>query len=205
MANYVTRRATKPNLNAGGGIIYKKGFAAIATAIALGPIALVLAQNTASQKPEWVINLPEFRQLQSGKLPLSISLPDGLKEQVWHSGDTWISFAQSQKKSADEKLVPYLPQLFDKSIWHVEKQLEPGLNVYRNILTRDKVLVTQWYKVGSQRTWSYRNAKLLQVPAALGGETRFALVTIQTFCGPRDCTNVLAQMQTTMSSLDKQI
>ena len=201
----VRRRATKPNLNAGDGIIYKKGFAAIVTAIALGPIALVLAQNTASQKPEWVINLPEFRQLQSGKLPLSISLPDGLKEQVWHSGDTWISFAQSQKKSADEKLVPYLPQLFDKSIWHVEKQLEPGLNVYRNILTRDKVLVTQWYKVGSQRTWSYRNAKLLQVPAALGGETRFALVTIQTFCGPRDCTNVLAQMQTTMSSLDKQI
>ncbi|WP_417544122.1 exosortase/archaeosortase family protein [Marinobacter sp.] len=200
----VRRRTTKPNLNAGEGINYKKGFAAIATAIVLGPIALVLAQNTASQKPEWVIDLPEFRQLQSGRLPLPISLPDGLKEQVWHSGDTWISFAQSQKKSADEKLVPYLPQLFDKSIWHIEKQLEPGLRIYRNILTRNKVLVAQLYKVGSHTSWSYRNAKLLQIPAAFTGETRFALITIQTFCGPRDCANVLAQMQTAVSSIDKQ-
>ncbi len=201
----VRRRATKQDLPISGDIVYRKGIIAIATAIVLGPIALVLAQNTASQKPEWVIYLPEFRQIQAGELPLPISLPDDLEEQVWLSHNTWISFAQSQKKSADEKLVPYLPQLFDKSIWHAEEQLEPGLHVYRNILTRNKVLVAQWYKVGSRTSWSYRNAKLMQIPAALTGETRFALITIQAFCGPRDCTDVIPQIHTAVASIEEQI
>lgn len=201
----IRRRATKPHLNAGDGTIYKKGYVAIAAAILLGPIALVLTQNTASQKPDWVIDLPEFRQVQAGKLPLPISLPVGLEEQIWLSGNTWISFAQSQKKGADEKLVPYLPPLFDKSIWHVEEQLEPGFKVYRNILTRNRVLVAQWYTVGSRKSWSYRNAKLLQIPAALTGETRFALTTIQTLCGPRDCTDVLPQIHTAVASIEEQI
>ena len=201
----VRRRTTKQNLPANAGIVYRKGLIAIATAIVLGPIALVLAQNTASQKPEWIIDLPGFQQVQSAKLPLPIALPEDLEEQVWHSGNTWISFAQSHKKSADEKLVPYLPQLFDKSIWHVEEQLEPGLQVYRNILTRNKVLVAQWYKVGSRTSWSYRNAKLLQIPAALAGETRFALITVQAFCGPRDCAEVLTRMRTALASVEEQI
>ncbi|WP_100640508.1 exosortase/archaeosortase family protein [Marinobacter salexigens] len=200
----VRKRTTKPNSPAGGGIRYKKGIFAIIAAIVLGPIALLFAQSTASQKPEWIIDLPQFRQTQADKLPLPISLPSVLKEQIWQSDNTWVSIAQSQKQSADDKLVPYLPRLFDNSIWHVEKQLQPGVSVYRNILTRDKVLVTQWYKVGSQRSWSYRNAKLLQVPAALTGETRFALVTIQASCGSRDCTNLLTQIQNTASLVDSQ-
>ncbi|OHY82224.1 exosortase/archaeosortase family protein [Marinobacter sp. AC-23] len=197
----VRKRATQPNM-ASGDSINKKGIVAVVTAMALGPIALVLAHNTADQKPAWRINLPEFRQAQTATLPIPISLPNELNEQIWSSGNTWVSFAQSQKKSPDEKLVPYLHQVFDKSMWQVVTQLEPGLNIYRNILTRDKVLMAQWYKVGSRKSWSYRNAKLLQIPAALRGETRFALITIQTFCGPRDCTNVLAQMHTTLASFD---
>ncbi|WP_298447370.1 exosortase/archaeosortase family protein [uncultured Marinobacter sp.] len=200
----VRRRITKPIVPAENGINYKKGIAAIAIAAILGPVALLFAQSTASVKPEWELNLPDFRQVQAGKLPLPITIPSGLNEQVWRSGNTWISLAQSQKKSTTEKLVPYLPQLFDTSVWHIEEQLEPGLKVYRNILTRDKVLVAQWYKVGSRKIWSYRNAKLLQIPAALAGETRFALVTIQTFCGTKDCTDSLTKVQTTASSVDSQ-
>ena len=201
----VRRRASKQNLPVSGDIGYRKGIVAIAIAIVLGPIALVFAQNSASQKPEWIINLPEFQHAQTGKLPLPIVLPADLEEQAWHSANIWISFAQSQKKGADEKLVPYLPQLFDKSIWHAEEQLEPGLRIYRNILTRNKVLVAQWYKVGSRTSWSYRNAKLLQIPAALAGETRFALITVQAFCGPRDCAEVLTRMRTTVTSVQEQI
>ncbi len=198
----VRKRTINSNLPSGGNL-YKKGIIAVAAAIVLGPIALMLAQNTASQKPDWVINLPEFRQTQTGKLPLPISLPTELNAQAWQSNNTWVSFAQSQKKSADEKLVPYLPQMFDNSIWQVEEQLEPGLNVYRNILTRNKVLMAQWYKVGSRKSWSYRNAKLLQIPAALRGETRFALITIQTFCGSRDCIDALPKMRDTVALIDR--
>ncbi|MBU2875227.1 exosortase/archaeosortase family protein [Marinobacter salexigens] len=195
----VRKRITKGSPLNGG--LYKKGIVAIAVAIALGPLALLLAQNTASPKPVWSIAPSEFRQTQTGKLPLPIALPDTLNEQIWKSGDMWISFAQSQKSKPDEKLVPYLPKQFDTSVWHVEAQLEPGLSVYRNILSRDRVLVAQWYRVGSKKSWSYRNAKLLQIPAILAGETRFAVVTIQTPCGPRDCTNLLPKMHTAMASI----
>jgi exosortase len=195
----VRKRITKGSPLNGG--LYKKGIVAIAVAIALGPLALLLAQNTASPKPVWSIAPSEFRQTQTGKLPLPIALPDTLNEQIWQSGTMWISFAQSQKSKPDEKLVPYLPKQFDTSVWHVEAQLEPGLSVYRNILSRDRVLVAQWYRVGSKKSWSYRNAKLLQIPAILAGETRFAVVTIQTPCGPRDCTNLLPKMHTAMASI----
>ncbi|RBW49710.1 exosortase/archaeosortase family protein [Marinobacter sp. F3R11] len=198
------RRRTKTALPTADGSVYKQGIIAIAAAIVLGPMALALAQNTATQKNQWVIDLPGFQQIQSGKLPLPISLPADLDQQVWRSGSTWISFAQSQKKNAEEKLVPYLPPLFDKSVWHVEKQLEPGIRVYRNILTRDRVLVAQQYLVGSQNSWSYRNAKLLQIPAILTGETRFALMTIQAHCGPQDCTNALPEIRSAMTSIEEQ-
>ncbi|MDO6824565.1 exosortase/archaeosortase family protein [Marinobacter sp. 1_MG-2023] len=200
----VRRRAAKQSVLVSGDTVYRKGIIAIVAAVVLGPIALVIAQNTASQKPAWTINLPDFEQVQPEKMPLPMALPRDLDEQVWYSANTWISFAQSHKKSADEKLVPYLPQLFDNSIWHIEEQPEPGLRVYRNILTRNKVLVAQWYKVGSRTSWSYRNAKLLQIPAALAGETRFALITIQAFCGPRDCAEVLPRMRTTVTSVENQ-
>ncbi|WP_144776657.1 exosortase/archaeosortase family protein [Marinobacter maritimus] len=200
----VRRRATEQNPPVGGNLVHRKGLIAIATALVLGPVALVLAHNTASQKPDWVIDVPEFQRVQTEKLPLPIALPGDLKEQVWQSADLWISFAQNHKRSADEKLVPYLPQLFDRSIWHIEEQLEPGLRIYRNILTRNRVLVAQWYKVGSRTSWSYRNAKLLQIPAALAGETRFALITIQAFCSPRDCVEALTRVRATVTSVKEQ-
>jgi len=198
------RRRIKTGALPAGFSIYKNGIVAIAIAIILGPMALAFAHSTATQKPLWVIDLPEFRQTQPGKLPLPMSLPRDLEQQVWRSGSTWISFAQHQKKGAEEKLVPYLPQLFDKSVWHIEEQLEPGISVYRNILTREKVLVAQQYMVGSQRSWSYRNAKLLQIPAALTGETRFALLTAQTLCGPRDCSDALPEIRSAMALIEQQ-
>lgn len=47
--------------------------------------------------------------------------------------------------------------------------------------------MAQWYQVGDYRTNSYRNAKLLQIPALLKGATRFALFTLQAPCESRSC------------------
>ncbi len=200
----VRRRANTEAKSAESGV-YKKGFIGVAAAIVLGPLALALAQSTTSQQQQWAIDLPEFRRIPSSELPLPVSLPNSLDEQVWRSDDTWISFAQSQKKSANQKLVPYLPPIFDKSIWHVQAQLEAGIYTYRNILTGDRVLVAQWYMVGSQNSWSYRNAKLLQIPAALRGETRFGLVTVQRLCGSRNCTKMLPELRAVMALLSEKI
>lgn len=201
----VRRRSTETNAPLTGTRIQKKGLIAAAVAIILGPVALTFANYTTSEKPEWTVLLPEFRQVQTGELPLSITLPETLEEQKWRAGNTWILLAQSQKTSSGEKLVPYIPPMFDKSVWHVEEHLSPGIALYRNILTRDLVIMAQWYQVGTQRSWTYRDAKLLQIPATLKGETRFALVAIQIPCTHTTCVNSLPQIQSAISNIAQQL
>lgn len=201
----VRKRSTMPNNPEDRITIQRKGLIAAAVAIILGPVALAFANYTTSQEPEWTILLPEFRQVQTGELPLSITLPETLEEQKWRAGNTWISLAQSQKTSSSEKLVPYLPPMFDKSVWHVEEQLAPGITLYRNILTRDLVMMAQWYQVGTQRSWTYRDAKLLQIPATLKGETRFALIAIQIPCTQTTCGNTLPRIQSAVSDIAQQL
>ncbi len=201
----VRKRSSTATSSEAGITIYKKGLIAAALAIFLGPVALAFANYATSQKPEWTVLLPEFRQVQNGELPLSMTLPETLKKQTWRAGNTWISLAQSQKKSSSEKLVPYLPPMFDRSVWHVEEQIEPGIAIYRNILSRDRVMMAQWYQVGSRRSWNYRNAKLLQIPATLLGETRFALIAIQIPCTRINCQETLPKVQTAISNISHQL
>jgi hypothetical protein len=65
------------------------------------------------------------------------------------------------------------------------------------VLSRVRVLVAQWNQVGSQTTRNYRNAKLLQIPAMLSGESRFALMTVQSDCKLRDCASNIASVNVT--------
>jgi exosortase len=185
--------------------IQKNGLIAAAVAIAFGPVALTLASYSASQKPEWTVLLPGFQQVQSEELPLPVSLPDYLVEQTWRAGNLWVSMAQSQKEGAREKLVPYLPPMLDTSVWHVEKELAPGIALYRNIITRNRVIMAQWYQVGAQRSWNYRNAKLLQIPETLKGATRFALVSVQVPCTQSTCGETLPRVQAAISNLAQQL
>ncbi len=179
----------------------KKGLIAVLIGIAIDPLALTLVKNTGAEKPPWKLTLPEFRQVQAGNLPISLNLPDTLAETVWRSRNVWVSLAQNQKTAPDDKLVPYLPDTFDKSIWHVESRPEDVMAVYQSILSRDRVLVAQWYQVGSRTTRSYRNAKLLQIPAMLSGESRFALITVQSDCKLQDCASNIASLNATSHSI----
>jgi len=95
--------------------------------------------------------------------------------------------------------------MLDKSSWQIEEQLAPGVLLYRNILTRDRVVMTQWYQVGTRKSLKYREAKLLQIPAALSGESRFALVTIQVPCKDRDCSDELSRLERTKTMVETQL
>ncbi|MDR9424074.1 MAG: exosortase/archaeosortase family protein [Marinobacter sp.] len=183
----------------------KTGIVAVVAAIAIGPFALTVSQLTISSSPAWTLSIPEVESVQNRDLPLPISLPDTLEEDVWRSGGLWISLAQTQKQNAADKLVPYLPALYDDSTWQVEERLAPGLALYRNILTRKRVLMAQWYQVGERKGWSYREAKLLQIPAILGGENRFALVTLQMRCRDRDCQEAISRIKADMSQVDQKL
>lgn len=187
-------------------MIQKKGIAAVIIALLLGPVALFFAQTTVGSKAPWAIELEGFRNAQRiTQLPLPISLPESLESQTWRSGNLWVSLAQSQKTDSDGKIVPYIPDMFDTSTWQVEERLGAGVAVYRNILTRDQVLMAQWYQVGSRSSETYRKAKLLQIPAMLTGERRFALVTIQVPCSARNCDRAVAQLDSTKTAVRSQL
>jgi exosortase len=185
---------------------HKAGIAAVVVSFLIGPGALLLAHSSSGQPSPWTLELSGFRERHAEtRLPLPMSLPDVLTSRTWSSNNTWVSFAQSQKKDSDGKIVPYIPSVFDRSTWQVEEQLGSGTRVYRNILSRDRVLMAQWYQVGSKHSHSYREAKLLQIPATLTGQSRFALVTIQIPCTRRECSEALPQLETIRSTITDQL
>jgi len=184
----------------------KVGIVALVIAIIIGPVALSLAQISYGQNGPWELKLEKFKAHEpSANLPMPISLPSQLDQKIWSSGQAWISLAQSQRTKSNEKLVPYLPQIYDKSTWQLEENLAPGALLYRNILTRNVVLMTQWFQVGNKRSLNYLGAKLLQIPATLSGESRFALVTIQVPCRNRHCDNELSLLQRTKELVETQL
>ena len=186
--------------------ISKAGLTAVSMAILLGPIALTLANTTSEEQPPWELEFAGFQEYGgSMKLPIPLNLPSFLDQKTWNAGNTWISVAQSQKKSSNEKLVPYLPQMLEQSSWQIEEQLAPGVLLYRNILTRDRVVMTQWYQVGTRRSLKYRSAKLLQIPATLSGESRFALITIQAPCKARDCSDEVSRLERIEKAVETQL
>jgi len=183
----------------------KGGIPVIIIAFLLGPVALLITQKNSGQPTPWALELENFLAREAGvELPLPIDLPPSLNEKIWSNGTTWVSLAQSQKTTRNEKLVPYLPQMFDKSSWQIEPTTSTGISLYRNILTRDLVAMSQWYIVGSRSTLKYRNAKLLQIPATLSGESRFALVTIQVTCMNRDCKEGILRLQQIKAKVETQ-
>ncbi|MCK0163998.1 exosortase/archaeosortase family protein [Marinobacter sp. S6332] len=179
----------------------KTGIAAVIISIVLGPIALTIAHSPSTPAPSWAVKLPEAKPANPSDMPIPLTLPNTLTQQVWHSEGLWVSLAQSQKLSADQKLVPYLRPPFDQSIWQLQETYRPGLVRVRNILSRRQVIVDQWFQVGAFQAQSYREAKLLQVPAMLKGQQRFALTTLQAACHQSTCNQALRQLEQKIKQL----
>ena len=182
---------------------HKKGYIAIAVAVLIGPVALTLATTATTQSGRWSLNMANSPKAELQSLPIPLSMPEALNQQAWFTAGTWVLLAQSQRTNAEDKLVPYLPPQFNRSQWLRESNQKPGATVYRHILTREQVVMAQWYQVGSYTTDSYRNAKLLQIPALLQGATRFALVTLQASCQQRSCEsayNAIINQKTTLQA-----
>lgn len=177
----------------------KSGIWAVLIAIALGPLALIITQTSRASATPWALELPNATPAKASAMPIPLNLPDTLDQQVWNAKGLWVSLAQSQKTTTDEKLVPYLHPPYDHSLWQVQETYSPGVQRLRNILTRKQVIVGQWFQVGSYRGWSYKEAKLLQIPATLKGEQKFGLVTVQAECASIDCSNTVNQLNQQMT------
>lgn len=177
----------------------KSGILAIIIATVLGPVALTVAQWPSEPATAWALEIPNTIPATNNDMPIPLNLPDSLNEQIWRTNDHWVSLAQSQKTTSDEKLVPYLRPQFGHSDWQIQETYQPGLLRIRNILTRKQVVVGQWFQVGSYRAWSYKEAKLLQVIAMLKGQQRFGLVTIEAECKELSCAASITQVENSMA------
>lgn len=179
----------------------KTGAIAVVVAMALGPIALTILQRPGPPASPWTLELSEARPAKTGDFPIALDLPESLSQQAWRAGDLWMLLAQSQKTHSDDKLVPYLPLMFDTSLWQLQETVQPGLRRYRNILNREQIIIGQWFQTGSQRSWNYTKAKMLQIPALLAQEKQFALVVLQMNCNLRSCDLATEKVQQTMTSI----
>lgn len=174
-----------------------KGFAIVIAAFLLGPVGISLAHSRAGSSEIWQVHLAQSTPADASKLPIALSLPDTLSQSVWRAGSSsWVSVAQAVKTGRSEKLVPYLPPRIDGDQWFVaERTPDSGIRVYQKLLEQQQVVVGESYHVGPHTTSRYSTAKLLQIPATLAGENRFALITAQSVCSPRNCDHAIERVR----------
>ncbi|WP_404362269.1 exosortase/archaeosortase family protein [Marinobacter sp.] len=183
--------------------IHRRGLIFVAVAFVVGTAGITMAHSVGNGHSPWHFSGAGFSgstdlpaQISASSLPLQIRLPDSLELRAWRLQDgVFASLVQTQRTTAGDKLVPYLPAPIDRDEWNLESEHANGrVSVYRNIASRKQVAFSKWYQVGKHRTDSYREAKLLQIPAILSGETRFAMVVLQASCGSRSCDRAVATL-----------
>lgn len=173
-----------------------KPFIFIVAGLLIGPLGISIAHSAATQSPPWAPSNSDLTTADPDRLPLAVRLPPHMEHDVWRTTDGhWISLAQSVRSASNEKLVPYLPRPLDTGNWFLaEEHEQPPIRIYQNLASRQQIAVYQHYLVGRYRANSYWAAKLLQIPATLHGQGRFAFLTLQAPCGPRDCTDAIGRL-----------
>ncbi|GGY80286.1 exosortase/archaeosortase family protein [Marinobacter zhanjiangensis] len=180
----------------------KGSLAIVIAAFLLGPVGITLAHSRMGSPGLWSVSLTQASPARAEQLPVTLALPETLDHQVWRAGPGgWVSVAQALKTDRDQKLVPYLPPRVDGGQWFLtEQRADSGVRIYQNLLGRRQVAVGERYHVGTYVTDRYRSAKLLQIPATLAGENRFALVTAQSPCSPRNCDSAVERVQNLLNT-----
>ncbi len=115
---------------------------------------------------------------------------------------TYIQIDQYQRIKPENKLVPYLPRLYNNVSWQIDEQESIRINdlkarwtVYHSKIGGQSVAQVQWFTVGRFRTESMMYAKILQIPAYINGENFFNIYTLQTICVEYNC-NAARQLLT---------
>lgn len=170
-------------------VISYSGFGFIFTALVAGTGVVFLVQAREIEEPPLSITNSDFSEISAPALPIPLQVPDLLEQKFYLEEGTgvYVSLAQLQRHSPEQKIVPYLPPLVDRDIWFREATPAPGKEIWRRISTPERVVVSHIYAIGAYRTDTYVKAKLLQLPAIYSGRTRFALISLQTVCETSTC------------------
>ena len=167
--------------------------------LALGPLLNLFTASTPSPQEFKKILSPNAELITERKMPLHISSPTGsFKENALFERDNlqiYVQIDQYQRATEADKLVPYIPKLYNSDEWLVvdsaTKSLQ-GKNVKLTTLRKKasdtRVVQLQWFVIGGYTATSVTMAKFLQIPALLNGANSFNIITLQSFCENADCT-----------------
>lgn len=171
--------------------------------VALGLGAMVLGLTLLDQRDRtplavWTLNHPSVNTT-ARQLPLPLQWPSQLEETHYSLADGAVlaSLAQFQRPTHQEKMVPFISNLYDARRWQLRRDWQSAdgtndhptlrLRLYRDTQSTRQVLWAYSYRVGPFTTTDYRMAKLLQIPALLVGDERFVLISLQARCFTLDC------------------
>ena len=138
----------------------------------------------------------EYSPIPENRMPIKVELPSVDKtENAVDPHQVYIQISQFQRKTSDEKLVPYIPRLYDHVTWSLisKKKADDdnGLNIqiFRNKHSGTIIAQSQWFDVATMQTNNYTVAKLLQIPAIISGKNNFTIYTLQSICSTSSCSN----------------
>ncbi|WP_347330119.1 exosortase/archaeosortase family protein [Marinimicrobium locisalis] len=139
----------------------------------------------------------ESREAEQLATPLEVAAPQEANTTIKRlQNNVFLRRDVYERNYFNEKLVPYLPRLYNHQVWLNVKDETRNLGRYSvryqtfsEKAGKKRVAQLQWFNVGGKVTASRVEAKLLQVPATLRGENIFSIVTLQTLCREKECDN----------------
>ncbi len=111
--------------------------------------------------------------------------------------DIHVELMLSSAKQKEDKLVPYMGQLYNDYKWRLissESNSDSKIETLENRQTRERILLAYRYQLGGWITSSYSKAKLLQIPAKLTNQNYFGFWSAQVICNS-DCGSELIAMK----------
>jgi hypothetical protein len=132
------------------------------------------------------------------KMPLFITAPaESFKENRYtgvNGVPVFIQVDQYQRKTANDKLVPYIARLYNSEEWLIDSSKEIKISShgarithFRKTGSNTKILQLQWFDVGGYTASTIAMAKFLQIPALLMGHNNFKIITLQSHCSSVEC------------------
>ncbi len=153
-----------------------------------------------------------YNPILGNRMPIKVKvLATDKTENAVTSHQVYVQINQFQRKTRDDKLVPYIPRLYDHVTWSRIKQLKIkddeniDIQIFRNKHNGIIVAQAQWFDVAGMITSNYTTAKLLQIPAVISGKNNFAIVTLQSVCKTSDCleeTNHIQNVKKTLTAIN---
>lgn len=193
----VVRASAKPMDPTGRRLPGKGGWLLAGCFLAAGPAVAYLSSSSASQSVEPVEVLSGLEGVSVvDRLPMAVQVPPSRLTEAYRASGTGVYLQRDQyiRESVNDKLVPYLGRLYDHYSWSaIERSaltvegVPIRLETYRHQSSGRQVVQAQWFEVGDYQVTSVKEAKLWQVPAALRGQTHFAIHSLQAECSGRDC------------------